>query len=114
MGCLSDKHLAQNHHLSEWRSLPDDSSCGMQKTKRHAPLPIGRTARVAFEIDGMRAECSKAAQILLSKEELDDVEFDECARLDEALARAHAVLKSAVRNIMLSRIHRKSRAGRKK
>ena len=62
----------------------------------------------------MRAECSKAAQILLSKEQLDEVEFEECAKLDEALARAHNVLKTSIRNIMLSRIHRKSRAGGKK
>ena len=62
----------------------------------------------------MRAECSKAAQILLAKEEFDEVEFDECARLDEALGRTHAILKGAVRNIMLSRIRRKSRTGRKK
>jgi hypothetical protein len=86
----------------------------VRKTKRHATLPIGRAARIAFEIDAMRAECSKAAQILLAKDELDEVEFDECAQLDEAMARAHAILKGAVRNIMLSRIRRKSRAGRKK
>ena len=62
----------------------------------------------------MRAECSKAAQILLAKEELDEVEFDECVRLDEALGRTHAILKATLRGIMLSRIHRKSRTGRKK
>ena len=77
-------------------------------------LPIGRAARVAFEIDAMRAECSKAAQILLAKEQFDEVEFDECARLDEALGRTHAILKASVRGIMLSRIRRKSRTGRKK
>ena len=86
----------------------------MRKTKRHVTLPIGRAARVAFEIDAMRAECSKAAQIFLAKKHFDEVEFDECARLDEALARTHAILKGAVRNIMLSRIHRKSRTGRKR
>ena len=86
----------------------------VKKTKRHAPLPIGRTARVAFEIDAMRSECCKAAQLLLSKNKLDEVEFEECARLDEALARAQGILKAAVKNIMLSRIHRRSRTGRKR
>jgi len=86
----------------------------VRKTKRHVTLPIGRAARVAFEIDAMRAECSKAAQILLAKEQFDEVEFDECARLDEALRRTHAILKGTVRGIMLSCIRRKSRTGRKK
>jgi hypothetical protein len=86
----------------------------VRKTRRHATLPIGRTAKIAFEIDEVRAECSKAASILLEKPELDEVEFDECARLDDALARAHGILKAVVRNILLSRINRKSRTGRKR
>ena len=81
----------------------------VRKNRRHAPLPIGRTARIAFEIDGMRAECSKTANILLEKPELDEVEFDECARLDEALAKAHWLLRGTVRCIMLSRLKRNGR-----
>jgi hypothetical protein len=57
----------------------------------------------------MRASCCKAAQVLMSKKTLDEVELDECARLDEALARAHRILKCAVRNVMLSRLNRRSR-----
>lgn len=69
-------------------------------------LPIGRTARIVFELDAMRAECSKAAQEMLSQADLDGSEFEECAKLDEALARAHRLLKGHLRRIMLSRISR--------
>lgn len=60
----------------------------------------------------MRAACSKAAQVLVSKKTVDEVELEECARLDDALAHAHRVLKSAVRNVMLSRLNRRSRTRR--
>ena len=86
----------------------------MRETKQHSQLPIGRTARIAFEMDAMRAECSKTARKLLSAEYLDERELEECARLDDALAYAHRILKSSVRNIMISRIKRRSRSGRKR
>ena len=67
---------------------------------------------MAFEIDIIRAGCSKAAQQLMSKKPLDEVELEECARLDDALAKAHWILKSTVRSIMISRISRRSRRSR--
>ena len=81
-------------------------------SKRHAVLPIGRTARISYEIDAMRAACSKAAQSLMNKKTIDEVELEECARLDDALAHAHRILKCAVRNVMLSRLNRRSRTKR--
>jgi hypothetical protein len=81
----------------------------VRQTQRHVGLPIGRTARVVFEIDAMRAECSKAARALLSQTPVDGVDFEECARLDDALAKAHSILKSHLRGIMISRITRRSR-----
>jgi hypothetical protein len=81
----------------------------MKAVKRHPALPIGRTAKVAFEIDALRARCSEAARLLISDEPVDGVQVEEAARLDEALARAHAILKSIVANIMLSRIARQRR-----
>lgn len=84
----------------------------VRSSKRHAALPIGRTARLAYEIDSMRAACSKAAAIIVSKNPLDEAELEECAILDEALARAHRQLKATVRQIMLTRLNRRSRAKR--
>ena len=56
----------------------------------------------------MRAECSKAAQEMLSQTDVDRAEFEECAKLDDALAQAHRLLKGNLRRIMLSRISRHS------
>lgn len=84
----------------------------MRTTKRKAVLPIGRAARIAYEIDAMRAACCTAAQVVVNRKTLNEIELEECARLDEALAQAHRVLKCAVRNVMLSRLHRRSRTRR--
>src|SRR6185295_18853461 len=85
----------------------------VKPTKCQMGLPIGSTARIAFEIDATRAGCGKVAQLLLSREPVNEAELEECARLDEALASAHRLLKSTVRSIMLSRLKRSSRARRR-
>ena len=58
----------------------------------------------------MRGACSKAAQALLVKEPPEEAELEECAILDEGLAQAHRLLKATVRNVMISRLNRRSRA----
>ena len=82
----------------------------MRSTKSHAALPIGRTARIAYELDSLRAACSKAAGVLVKGTAPDEAELEECAQLDDALSEAQRVLKAAVRNVMLSRLSRNSRA----
>ncbi|HEV2209205.1 MAG TPA: hypothetical protein VG167_10550 [Verrucomicrobiae bacterium] len=82
----------------------------MRSTKRYPALPIGRTARLAYDIDALREACCKAADAVVAKKPLAEAELEECARLDDALAQAHRLLKGTVRNIMLSRLTRKSRA----
>ena len=82
----------------------------VRSTKSHAVLPIGRTARIAYELDALRAACSKAAGVLVNKPSGDETELEECACLDDALAEAQRVLKAAVRNVMLSRLSRNTRA----
>jgi hypothetical protein len=82
----------------------------VKSTKRYAGLPIGTTARIAFEIDSTRAGCSKVAEMLLRHDPVDEAELEECIRLDEALAQAHRLLKATVRGIMMSRLKRGSRA----
>jgi hypothetical protein len=84
----------------------------VKTNKRQPQLPIGRTARFAFDLDAIRADCSEAANQICQKKKLDEVELEECARLDDALAEAQRVLKTVVRNIMLSRINRRSRRTR--
>jgi hypothetical protein len=82
----------------------------VKTTKRRAALPIGRTARIAFEIEALRATCCEAARALTRRRPLDEAELEECARLDDALARASRILRGSVRNIMLTRLSRRSRA----
>ena len=82
----------------------------VRSTKNQAALPIGRTARLAYEMDTLRAGCSKAASLFLSKPTLDEAELEDCANLDDALAEAQRILKAAVRKVMLSRLSRHSRS----
>jgi hypothetical protein len=79
-----------------------------KKTK--AVLPIGRTARLACQLDTMREECCKAAAILAAQTPLNESELEECARLDDALAQAQFLLKSTVARVIYSRLKRRSRA----
>jgi hypothetical protein len=96
--------------LNVARQEAGSDSMRVRQTQQHVKLPIGRTARIVFELDAMRAECSKAAQELLNQADVDGSEFEECAKLDEALAQAHRLLKGNLRRIMLSRISRHSQA----
>ena len=50
------------------------------------------------------------AQVILSRESVNEAELEDCIRLDEALAKAHRLLKATVRGIMMSRLKRGSRA----
>ena len=61
-------------------------------------------------MDTLRAACCRAAQHLVDKRVLDEAELEECAHLDDALARAQRLLKGTVRSVMLARLNRRSRA----
>ena len=67
-------------------------------------------ARLVFDIESIRGECSEAARKLLAQYPTDEVELEESARMDDALAKAHIYLKDQLRSIMLSRIKRNTRA----
>lgn len=82
----------------------------VRSTKSHAALPIGRTARIAYDLDSLRSACSKAARALANQNQPDEAELEECAQLDDAIASAQRILKAVVRNVMLSRLSRNSRA----
>ena len=81
------------------------------RAKDKPVLPIGRTARLAGELDSLRSECCLAAQVMTETEDLNEDELEECAQLDEAIAAAQRLLKSTVARIILSRLRRRSRAG---
>ena len=82
----------------------------MRAKKDKVRLPIGRTARLAMLIETMRSECCAAAAKLMKQRQPDLDELEECARLDDALAHAHRVLKSTVTRVTLARLKRRSQA----
>lgn len=66
-------------------------------------LPLEYAAQIVFELHSMRRECSEFASRLMSQRPLNDQGLEECARLDDALARAHGVLQHALDAIRTSR-----------
>ena len=82
----------------------------MRSSKSHVTLPIGRAARIAYEIDALRQACCSAAQTVMEQKTLDTTELEECARLDDALAQAQRLLKRTVRSVMMARLNRRARA----
>jgi hypothetical protein len=81
----------------------------MKARKQRIPLPLGRAALVAFQLNSLRDECCDAAEKLCRRKHIDEAELDECARLDDALAEAQRVLKFAVAEIASLRLKRRSR-----
>jgi hypothetical protein len=63
---------------------------------------------LAFQINSLRDECCYAAEKILRQTPCNEAELDECARLDDALADAQRLLKSAVARIAYSRLKRRS------
>ena len=82
----------------------------MSKRKSKIELPIGRAAILAFQIEALRDVCCVAAEVLTSRKTLDEEELEDCARLDDALAAAHRILKVTVAEITLARLHRRNQA----
>jgi len=82
----------------------------VKNKKTKISLPIGRTALLAFQINSLRDECCGAAERILRQTPVNEVELDECARLEDALADAQRILKSAVARIAFSRLRRRSQA----
>jgi hypothetical protein len=80
----------------------------MKTKKTKNSLPVGRAGLLAFQINLLRDECCETAEKLMQQKQINDEELDECARLDDALAEAQRVLKSAVARIAYSRLKRRS------
>lgn len=82
----------------------------MKANKTNVRLPMGRIARAAFQIETMRVDCCEAAALLMRQKVLDEAELDDCARLDDALAEAHRLLRSTIARITIARIKRRIQA----
>lgn len=80
----------------------------MKTKKSKISLPLGRAGLLVSQINSLRDECCAAAEKFLQQKPLNEAELDECARLDDALAEAQRVVKSAVARIIFSRLKRRS------
>jgi hypothetical protein len=82
----------------------------MKSSQKPGALPLEYCAEIAFEIHLLRGECSQAARDLISQRPLDEHALEDCARLDEALAKAHAVVQTALNRIKGIRAKRRPRS----
>ena len=82
----------------------------MRVNKHKLKLPIGRTARLAFQLEALRGECCQAAETVMRRKQIDEMELEECARLDDSLAAAHRLLRRTIAQITLARLKRRSQA----
>lgn len=82
----------------------------MKSSPKPGALPLDYAAEIAFEIHMLRGECSQAARDLMSQRPLDEDALEDCARLDEALARAHVIIQAAIVRIRGVRSKRRPRS----
>ena len=73
-------------------------------------LPLDYAAEIAFELHLLRAECSQAARELSDERPLDATALEDCARLDDALAKAHAIVQAAIARIKGARSKKNPRS----
>ena len=62
-------------------------------------LPLDYAAELAVEMQLMRAECCDAASGLMEQPAPDEIGLQECAILEEALAKSQALLQCAIEKI---------------
>ena len=82
----------------------------MRVDKKKVKLPVGRAARLAFQLEELRVECCQAAETVMKRKQLDEMDLEECAQLDDGLAAAHRILKGTLTRITLTRLKRRSQA----
>jgi hypothetical protein len=68
----------------------------MESPEKPVILPLDYATELAMEMHMMRADCADAAKTVSEEKPLDEIGLEECAILDDALARAQMVLQGAV------------------
>jgi len=81
----------------------------MNQPDRPITLPLEYVAQIVFELHSMRRECSELGFRLMNRNPVSEQVLEECAQLDDALARAHGVLREALDGIKNSQERRNSR-----
>jgi len=81
----------------------------MKPSQKPGALPLDYAAEIALEIHLLRSECSQVARDLMNQRSLDEHALEDCARLDDALARAHALVQTTIERIKSVRGKRRPR-----
>ncbi len=79
----------------------------MKLPEKPTSLLLESAVDLMFEIYLLRGDCSAAAKVLLRRGRSDNGAVEECARLDDTLAKAYRSLQHTVRAIQASRRRRK-------
>jgi len=83
---------------------------GMKSSGPPVALPLDYVSELCVELHLMRGECSEAARRALRQPHIDEVALEECALIDEALAKAKRVLDAALEQVKRSRVKKKKRS----
>jgi hypothetical protein len=100
-GCQTNTDARIGFRLNVTHSSPA-SLRAMNKPEQPMMLPLAYVAQIVFELHAMRRECSQFAGHLMRQRPLNEQGLEECARLDDALAHAHGLLRHAVDTIKIT------------
>jgi hypothetical protein len=107
--CQTNTYLKIGRHLKDKPRASLDSSHVMIRDKPTAVL-LDSAVDLMFEIYLLRGDCSAAAQALIQNGQRHEAAVEDCARLDDALAKTYRSLQRTIRSIQASRARRKHRA----
>jgi hypothetical protein len=74
--------------------------------KKPTTILLDSAVDLLFEIYLLRGDCSVAAKALISQRRVDELAVEECARLDDTLARTYKALQKTIGQIRTSRSRR--------
>jgi len=79
----------------------------MKSPENPTSLLLDNAVKLMFEIYLLRGDCSAAARAMMEHPRPDEAALEDCAHLDETLAKAYRSLQQTVRAIQASRRRRK-------
>ena len=74
-----------------------------------ATLLLENAVDLMFEVYLLRGDCSIAVRELMKRNRVDEAAVEECARLDDTLARTYRTLQFTIRSIQAQRAMRDRR-----
>ena len=78
-------------------------------TRNPTAILLESTVNLMFGLYLIRGDCSYAAKALMAQKRLDELALEDCALLDDSLAKSFKLLQSTVRRIQARRGQRKRR-----